>query len=52
MSEERQHKIAKILEAYFSDANLMWDKFMLSKIKADAEGCKFFNMHISSSKLK
>ncbi|KAG1147654.1 hypothetical protein G6F37_005508 [Rhizopus arrhizus] len=38
MSEERQHKIAKILEAYFSDANLMWDKFMLSKIKADAEG--------------
>jgi hypothetical protein len=38
--EERQRKLANILETYFSDASLLWDKVMLSKIVADPNGSK------------
>ncbi|GAN02342.1 hypothetical protein MAM1_0020d01785 [Mucor ambiguus] len=31
-SKEREARIANILETYFSDASLLWDKVMLSKI--------------------
>lgn len=41
MTEERQHKISNILETYFSDASLLWDKVMLSKILADPNGSRF-----------
>lgn len=40
MTEERQHKISNVLETYFSDASLLWDKVMLSKILADPKGSK------------
>ncbi|KAI8638901.1 hypothetical protein BD408DRAFT_350956 [Parasitella parasitica] len=33
----RQTKIANILETYFSDASLLWDKVMLSKMLKDPE---------------
>ncbi|KAI9030663.1 hypothetical protein CLU79DRAFT_694856 [Phycomyces nitens] len=36
MSDDR--KLANILEAYFSDANLLWDKVMQSKISSDPNG--------------
>ncbi|CAO3632433.1 unnamed protein product [Mucor hiemalis] len=32
--EERERKIANVLETYFSDASLQWDKLFLSKMKA------------------
>ncbi|KAG2208152.1 hypothetical protein INT47_010514 [Mucor saturninus] len=38
MEQERQHKITNLLETYFSDASLLWDKVMLSKILADPKG--------------
>lgn len=41
-TEERNRKIANVLETYFSDASLLWDKVMLSKVVADPDGSKFF----------
>ncbi|KAK4515981.1 glucose repression mediator protein [Mucor velutinosus] len=35
--EERETRIANILETYFSDASLLWDKVMLSKMLKDPE---------------
>jgi hypothetical protein len=40
--EERERKIANILETYFSDASLLWDKVMLNKILANPDGSKFW----------
>ncbi|KAI8986524.1 hypothetical protein BDB01DRAFT_842667 [Pilobolus umbonatus] len=36
MTDDKE--IVKILETYFSDANLLWDKILSSKIAADPEG--------------
>jgi hypothetical protein len=35
--KERETKISNILETYFSDASLLWDKVMLSKMLKDPE---------------
>ncbi|KAG0179053.1 hypothetical protein DFQ29_002666 [Apophysomyces sp. BC1021] len=35
---DRKRKIANVLETYFSDANLRWDKLMQSKINKDPDG--------------
>ncbi|RUP50372.1 hypothetical protein BC936DRAFT_139457 [Jimgerdemannia flammicorona] len=35
---QRSKKIASIVEGYFSDPNLLWDKLLLSKIEKDPEG--------------
>lgn len=40
--DSRQRKIANVLETYFSDASLLWDKVMLSKLLADPDGSKSF----------
>lgn len=39
--EERERKIANVLETYFSDASLLWDKVVLSKILADPDNSKY-----------
>ncbi|KAL9539506.1 hypothetical protein MBANPS3_010216 [Mucor bainieri] len=36
-AEERDTRIANILETYFSDASLLWDKVMLGKMLKDPE---------------
>ncbi|RUS17518.1 hypothetical protein BC937DRAFT_89876 [Endogone sp. FLAS-F59071] len=35
---QRSKKIANIVEAYFSDSSLLWDKLLLSKIEGDPGG--------------
>ncbi|EPB87113.1 hypothetical protein HMPREF1544_06039 [Mucor circinelloides 1006PhL] len=42
-SGERTTRIANILETYFSDASLLWDKVMLSKILKDPENMVTFD---------
>lgn len=39
-SKERETRIANILGTYFSDASLLWDKVMLSKMLKDPEKSK------------
>ncbi|ORE01704.1 hypothetical protein BCV72DRAFT_309775 [Rhizopus microsporus var. microsporus] len=50
--EERQHKIINVLETYFSDASLLWDKIMVSKITADPEGFVSFDTLSKLQKFK
>lgn len=45
-SEERNRKIANVLETYFSDACLLWDKVMLNKVVSDPEGSKLNSKRI------
>lgn len=42
-SEERERKIANVLETYFSDASLRWDKLFVSKMMADPDNSKVRN---------
>lgn len=41
-SEERERKIANVLETYFSDASLRWDKLFVSKMMADPDNMLSF----------
>ncbi|KAF7724592.1 hypothetical protein EC973_000900 [Apophysomyces ossiformis] len=38
IAADRKRKIANVLETYYSDASLRWDKVMQSKINKDPEG--------------
>lgn len=40
LSKDRQQNVVNVLETYFSDASLQWDKVMQSKILADPSGSK------------
>ncbi|KAI9487129.1 MAG: hypothetical protein EXX96DRAFT_474925 [Benjaminiella poitrasii] len=60
--EERNHKIVNVLETYFSDASLLWDKVVSSKIASDPDGMvhftelaklpKFRSIKVSSEEIK
>ncbi|KAL0076155.1 hypothetical protein J3Q64DRAFT_1754189 [Phycomyces blakesleeanus] len=50
MSDDR--KLANILETYFSDANLLWDKVLQSKINNDPDGFVSFNSLQTLSRFK
>lgn len=39
--EERERKIANVLETYFSDASLRWDKLFVGKMMADPDQSKW-----------
>ena len=41
MTEERVHKALNILETYFSDANLNFDKLLKKYISEDTHGCMY-----------
>ncbi|ORZ21347.1 hypothetical protein BCR42DRAFT_488438 [Absidia repens] len=47
-----QKKIANTLEAYFSDANLMWDKTMQLLISNGDDGCVAFERLIKLQRMK
>ncbi|CAO3653377.1 unnamed protein product [Cunninghamella echinulata] len=49
---DRQKKIANTLQAYFSDANLLWDKIMQQYIKKDNEGFVPFDLLEKLPRLK
>ncbi|CAO3650042.1 unnamed protein product [Cunninghamella blakesleeana] len=49
---DRQKKIANTLQAYFSDANLLWDKIMQQHIKKDSEGFVPFELLEKLPRLK
>ncbi|KAI9304428.1 hypothetical protein BJ944DRAFT_266858 [Cunninghamella echinulata] len=49
---DRQKKIANTLQAYFSDANLLWDKIMQQNIKKDNEGFVPFDLLEKLPRLK
>ncbi|GAA5797853.1 hypothetical protein EDC94DRAFT_385647 [Helicostylum pulchrum] len=51
-NEERNRKIANVLETYFSDACLLWDKVMLNKVVSDPEGMVSFESLSKLSKFK
>ncbi|KAI8394220.1 uncharacterized protein BYT42DRAFT_553735 [Radiomyces spectabilis] len=50
--EDREHKLSQVLETYFSDANLLWDKIMQAKIAADVNGYVPFTSLQSLKKFK
>ncbi|KAI7901904.1 uncharacterized protein BX663DRAFT_512782 [Cokeromyces recurvatus] len=50
--DERNHKIVNVLETYFSDASLLWDKIMLNKIMSNPEGMVSFTELAQLSKFK